>query len=111
MFSDILTPLPALGIEFDVIKGKGPLISNPINRCEGCAERRRGWRGRAHQLLAALVALLGLSCRLPFTYKTLPPSFRIKPLSPLFSNAAWRTCALCCRWTTPWPSCPLCTRR
>lgn len=26
-FSDILTPLPALGIEFDVIKGKGPVIS------------------------------------------------------------------------------------
>jgi len=30
MFSDILTPLPALGIEFDVIKGKGPVISNPL---------------------------------------------------------------------------------
>lgn len=29
-FSDILTPLPALGIEFDVIKGKGPVISNPV---------------------------------------------------------------------------------
>lgn len=25
-FSDILTPLPALGIEFDVIKGRGPNI-------------------------------------------------------------------------------------
>lgn len=25
-FSDILTPLPALGIEFDVIRGKGPRI-------------------------------------------------------------------------------------
>ncbi|GBG69176.1 hypothetical protein CBR_g3876 [Chara braunii] len=30
MFSDILTPLPALGIEFDVIKGKGPCIANPV---------------------------------------------------------------------------------
>jgi uroporphyrinogen decarboxylase len=30
MFSDILTPLPALGIEFDVIKGKGPRIDAPI---------------------------------------------------------------------------------
>lgn len=30
MFSDILTPLPALGIEFDVIKGKGPRIDTPI---------------------------------------------------------------------------------
>jgi uroporphyrinogen-III decarboxylase len=29
MFSDILTPLPAMGIEFDVVKGKGPVISNP----------------------------------------------------------------------------------
>ena len=42
MFSDILTPLPALGIEFDVIKGKGPRIDNPIDRwggagaCRGC---------------------------------------------------------------------------
>eukprot|EP00549_Striatella_unipunctata_P011993 CAMPEP_0118684228 /NCGR_PEP_ID=MMETSP0800-20121206/6526_1 /TAXON_ID=210618 ORGANISM="Striatella unipunctata, Strain CCMP2910" /NCGR_SAMPLE_ID=MMETSP0800 /ASSEMBLY_ACC=CAM_ASM_000638 /LENGTH=423 /DNA_ID=CAMNT_0006580909 /DNA_START=46 /DNA_END=1317 /DNA_ORIENTATION=+ len=30
MFSDILTPLPALGIDFDVIKGTGPVISTPI---------------------------------------------------------------------------------
>jgi hypothetical protein len=29
-FSDILTPLPALGIEFDVIKGKGPVIADPV---------------------------------------------------------------------------------
>ncbi|KAL4458033.1 hypothetical protein ABPG75_012898 [Micractinium tetrahymenae] len=34
MFSDILTPLPALGIEFDVIKGKGPRIDNPISSME-----------------------------------------------------------------------------
>lgn len=32
MFSDILTPLPALGVEFDLIKGKGPVILNPIRR-------------------------------------------------------------------------------
>eukprot|EP00177_Eucheuma_denticulatum_P002018 GFKZ01003610.1.p1 GENE.GFKZ01003610.1~~GFKZ01003610.1.p1 ORF type:complete len:335 (-),score=74.03 GFKZ01003610.1:1277-2281(-) len=30
MFSDILTPLPALGIEFDIAPGKGPFISQPI---------------------------------------------------------------------------------
>jgi uroporphyrinogen decarboxylase len=30
MFSDILTPLPALGIDFDVIKGKGPVIADPV---------------------------------------------------------------------------------
>ena len=32
MFSDILTPLPAMGIEFDVVKGKGPIIEIPIRR-------------------------------------------------------------------------------
>lgn len=30
MFSDILTPLPAMGIDFDVVKGTGPVIGNPI---------------------------------------------------------------------------------
>jgi hypothetical protein len=29
-FSDILTPLPAMGIEFDVVKGKGPIIATPV---------------------------------------------------------------------------------
>eukprot|EP00195_Chlamydomonas_chlamydogama_P017755 CAMPEP_0202891778 /NCGR_PEP_ID=MMETSP1392-20130828/1753_1 /ASSEMBLY_ACC=CAM_ASM_000868 /TAXON_ID=225041 /ORGANISM="Chlamydomonas chlamydogama, Strain SAG 11-48b" /LENGTH=405 /DNA_ID=CAMNT_0049575631 /DNA_START=94 /DNA_END=1311 /DNA_ORIENTATION=+ len=33
-FSDILTPLPALGIEFDVIKGKGPAIMEPVRSME-----------------------------------------------------------------------------
>lgn len=32
MFSDILTPLPALGIDFDVIASKGPIIKNPIKK-------------------------------------------------------------------------------
>lgn len=30
MFSDILTPLPALGVDFDVISGSGPAFPNPI---------------------------------------------------------------------------------
>jgi len=30
LFSDILTPLPSLGIDFDVISGKGPVIPTPI---------------------------------------------------------------------------------
>lgn len=34
MFSDILTPLPAIGVEFDVVKGKGPIISNPVRTME-----------------------------------------------------------------------------
>lgn len=34
MFSDILTILPALGIDFDMVKGKGPVISNPVRNLE-----------------------------------------------------------------------------
>mmetsp|Transcript_13297 Transcript_13297/g.22751 ORF Transcript_13297/g.22751 Transcript_13297/m.22751 type:complete len:422 (+) Transcript_13297:147-1412(+) len=30
MFSDILTPLPAIGVEFDILKGKGPTFEKPI---------------------------------------------------------------------------------
>jgi uroporphyrinogen decarboxylase len=30
MFSDILTPLPCLGLDFDVVKGVGPVISTKI---------------------------------------------------------------------------------
>ncbi|WOL00647.1 uroporphyrinogen decarboxylase [Canna indica] len=31
LFSDILTPLPGMNIPFDIVKGKGPLIYDPIN--------------------------------------------------------------------------------
>jgi uroporphyrinogen decarboxylase len=34
MFSDILTPLPTLGIEFDVVKGVGPVISTKVSCME-----------------------------------------------------------------------------
>ncbi|KAF8397017.1 hypothetical protein HHK36_018655 [Tetracentron sinense] len=30
LFSDILTPLPGMNIPFDIIKGKGPVIFNPL---------------------------------------------------------------------------------
>jgi uroporphyrinogen decarboxylase len=30
MFSDILTPLPGIGINFDIIESKGPIIDDPI---------------------------------------------------------------------------------
>ncbi|MEO1427482.1 MAG: uroporphyrinogen decarboxylase [Cyanobacteria bacterium J06632_19] len=30
LFSDIVTPLPGIGIEMDVAEGKGPVIENPI---------------------------------------------------------------------------------
>jgi len=34
MFSDILTPLPTLGIDFDVVKGTGPVISTKVRNEE-----------------------------------------------------------------------------
>lgn len=37
MFSDILTPLPTLGIEFDVVKGIGPIISTEVRNEEDVA--------------------------------------------------------------------------
>ena len=30
LFSDILTPLPGMGINFDIVESKGPIIENPI---------------------------------------------------------------------------------
>ncbi|KAK9792691.1 hypothetical protein WJX73_002290 [Symbiochloris irregularis] len=40
MFSDILTPLPALGIEFDVVPKKGPIIQQPLRSMEQIQELR-----------------------------------------------------------------------
>ena len=30
LFSDILTPLPGMGINFEIIESKGPIIEDPI---------------------------------------------------------------------------------
>jgi len=35
LFSDILTPLPAIGIQFDIDETKGPLLDTPIQSEEG----------------------------------------------------------------------------
>lgn len=35
--ADILTPLPALGVDFTIIPGKGPKIINPIKTKEDVA--------------------------------------------------------------------------
>jgi len=37
MFSDILTPLPTLGIDFDVVRGTGPIISTEVRTEEDVA--------------------------------------------------------------------------
>jgi hypothetical protein len=34
LFSDILTPLAGMGIDFDIVKGKGPIIADPIRSME-----------------------------------------------------------------------------
>ena len=34
LFSDILTPLPGMGIDFDIVESKGPLINDPIRTIE-----------------------------------------------------------------------------
>jgi len=34
LFSDILTPLPGMGIDFDIVESKGPLINEPIRTKE-----------------------------------------------------------------------------
>lgn len=56
MFSDILTPLPALGIEFDVVKGSGPIIEVPI---------------RSMEQVKALTPLEDPQSKLPFVQQTL----------------------------------------
>ena len=34
LFSDILTPLPGMGINFDIVESKGPLINEPIRNID-----------------------------------------------------------------------------
>lgn len=56
MFSDILTPLPAMGIEFDVVRGKGPVIADPL---------------RSDDQIGAVRELEDIGERLPFVGETL----------------------------------------
>lgn len=39
MFSDILTPLPGMGIDFDIVPGKGPVIPDAIRSLADVKER------------------------------------------------------------------------
>ncbi len=40
LFSDILTPLTGMNIPFDILKGKGPIIHNPISTNADVAQVR-----------------------------------------------------------------------
>jgi hypothetical protein len=51
MFSDILTPLPAMGIEYNIRPGKGPVIDKPI---------------RTKQDLSKLVPLNSVDSQIPY---------------------------------------------
>ena len=46
LFSDILTPLAGMGIDFDIVKGKGPIIADPIRSMEVRSPISRHYRVR-----------------------------------------------------------------
>ncbi|WP_320664206.1 uroporphyrinogen decarboxylase [Prochlorococcus sp. MIT 1223] len=41
LFSDILTPLPGMGIQFDIIESKGPIIQDPIRNIDQVSSLRK----------------------------------------------------------------------
>lgn len=63
LFSDILTPLTGMNIPFDIIKGKGPIIHNPIRSAADVAQVRDLIPGEAvpyvGETLQALKAEIG----------------------------------------------------
>ena len=46
MFSYILTPLPGMNIPFDIVKGKGPIIFDPISTADRCCSSEGIHSGR-----------------------------------------------------------------
>lgn len=42
VFSDILTPLPAMGIDFDVVRGRGPIVLGDLARTLKATHRGNG---------------------------------------------------------------------
>ena len=84
MFSDILTPLPALGVDFDVVKGKGPLITDTL--------------GDAKRIAAFVEACGGFDPKeqLPFvgeTLRNLRKETEGKTSLVGFVGAPWTLCA------------------
>lgn len=75
LFSDILTPLPGMNIPFDIIKGKGPLIYNPL-RTAAEVEQVRVFNpeesvpyvGEALRILRAEVSLNSNKTKLAFGF-------------------------------------------
>ena len=87
MFSDILTILPALGIEFDVVKGKGPQIEDTPRT----AERVAKFESDAKKF--------NPTQQLPFvaqTLKNLRKETEGKTTLVGFVGAPWTLCAYAC---------------
>ena len=87
MFSDILTILPALGIEFDVVKGKGPQIEDTPRTAERVAQ------------FEADAKKFDPSSQLPFvaqTLKNLRQETEGKTTLVGFVGAPWTLCAYAC---------------
>eukprot|EP00956_Cyclotella_meneghiniana_P008044 scaffold10712_cov53-Cyclotella_meneghiniana.AAC.5 len=59
MFSDILTPLPTLGIDFDVIKGTGPVISTKIRTEEDVQQLKDADKVNFDETLPFIREILG----------------------------------------------------
>ena len=59
MFSDILTPLPTLGIDFDVIKGTGPVISTKIRTEEDVQQLKDAGQVNFDETLPFIREILG----------------------------------------------------
>jgi uroporphyrinogen decarboxylase len=87
MFSDILTILPALGIEFDVVKGKGPQIEDTPRTAERVAQ------------FEADAKKFDPTSQLPFvaqTLKNLRQETKGKTTLVGFVGAPWTLCAYAC---------------
>ena len=94
MFSDILTILPALGIEFDVVKGKGPKSRTPREAAERVAQ------------FEADAKKFDPTSQLPFvaqTLKNLRKETEGKTTLVGFVGAPWTLCACEGRFDAPLP--------
>jgi hypothetical protein len=58
---DILTPLPAMGIEFDIVKNVGPVISNPISSMQDITVMRELTPEMCMSSLPFIAAILKVS--------------------------------------------------
>ncbi len=79
---DILTPLPAMGIEFDIVKNVGPVISNPISSMQDITVMRELTPEMCMSSLPFIAAILKVSHGYKMWFcKRFPCTFPLKKLS------------------------------